>query len=56
MATRHVSASHWPIDDVLDRTDLAALLDELTQPAGRASGRAASGTARCPTTTTTTPR
>ncbi|HRE02295.1 MAG TPA: CHC2 zinc finger domain-containing protein, partial [Ilumatobacteraceae bacterium] len=28
----------WSIDDVLDRTDLAALLDELTEPAGRTMG------------------
>ena len=35
MATRHVEPRHWPINDVLDRTDLSALLDELTQPSGR---------------------
>ena len=29
------SRARWEIADVLDRTDLAALLDELTQPAGR---------------------
>ncbi len=27
--------THWPIGDVLDRTDLAALLDELTEASGR---------------------
>lgn len=27
--------AHWPIGDVLDRTDLAALLDELTEASGR---------------------
>lgn len=26
---------HWPIGDVLDRTDLASLLDELTESSGR---------------------
>ena len=35
MAPRHEHRARWEIDDVLDRTDLAALLDELTQPAGR---------------------
>lgn len=29
---------HWEIDDVLDRTDLANLLDELAIPAGRVGG------------------
>ncbi|MGE0308498.1 MAG: toprim domain-containing protein [Acidimicrobiia bacterium] len=28
----------WPIDQVLDRTDLGALLDELTEPAARTVG------------------
>jgi len=27
--------TYWKIEDVLDRTDLAALLDEMTEPAGR---------------------
>jgi DNA primase len=35
MAPRHEHPARWEITDVLDRTDLAALLDELTQPAGR---------------------
>ncbi|MBI5089641.1 MAG: toprim domain-containing protein [Actinobacteria bacterium] len=35
MATQRVERHHWPINDVLERTDLAALLDELTQPSGR---------------------
>lgn len=35
MATRHAERHHWPINDVLDRTDLSSLLDELTQPSGR---------------------
>lgn len=38
MAT-HVDRHRWTIDEVLDRTDLAALLDELSQPAGHAMGR-----------------
>jgi DNA primase len=29
---------HWPIEQVLDRTDLSALLDELAEPAGRTAG------------------
>ena len=29
---------HWSIDQVLDRTDLSALLDELAEPAGRTLG------------------
>jgi DNA primase len=37
MATRH-DRHRWSIDDVLDRTELSALLDELTEPAGRTSG------------------
>ena len=45
--------TRWPIDEILARTDLAALLDELAQPAQRGPAR---GTARSPTTTTTTPR
>lgn len=35
MATQRIERHHWPINDVLDRTDLAALLDEVTQPSGR---------------------
>ena len=35
MAPRHEHRARWEITEVLDRTDLAALLDELTQPAGR---------------------
>ena len=35
MARSHERRARWEIGDVLDRTDLAALLDELTQPAGR---------------------
>ena len=31
----HDRHTHWPIGDVLDRTDLAALLDELTEGSGR---------------------
>lgn len=37
MATSH-DRYRWSIDDVLDRTDLAALLDELTEPAARTTG------------------
>ncbi len=32
---QHAERHHWPINDVLDRTELSALLDELTQPSGR---------------------
>src|SRR4051794_30310411 len=35
MAPRHEHQARWEITEVLDGTDLAALLDELTQPAGR---------------------
>lgn len=35
MAMRPAERNHWPINDVLDRTDLSALLDELTQASGR---------------------
>jgi DNA primase len=35
MAPSHDRRPRWEIADVLDRTDLAALLDELTRPAGR---------------------
>jgi hypothetical protein len=35
MAPTHERRPPWEIGDVLDRTDLAVLLDELTQPAGR---------------------
>ena len=35
MAPPHERRARWEIADVLDRTDLATLLDELTQPAGR---------------------
>jgi DNA primase len=35
MAPAHERRAHWDIAEVLDRTDLADLLDELTQPAGR---------------------
>jgi DNA primase len=35
MAPSHERRIRWEIGDVLDRTDLATLLDELTQPAGR---------------------
>src|SRR4051812_33403670 len=35
MAPRHEHRARWEITEVLDRTDLAALLDQLTQPAGR---------------------
>ena len=40
----------WDIGDVLDRTDLSVLLDELTQPAER-HGPADVGIAPHPTTT-----
>ena len=49
------SPPRWQIDDVLDRTDLAELLDELAQPPS-GPARAGAGTARPPTTTTTTRR
>jgi hypothetical protein len=35
MAQRHEHRARWEITEVLDRTDLGVLLDELTQPAGR---------------------
>ena len=35
MAASHDYRQHWDIADVLDRTDLSVLLDELTQPAAR---------------------
>ena len=46
----------WRIDDVLARTRLDDLLDELDRARPNASARAAGGTARHPTTTTTAPR
>jgi hypothetical protein len=35
MAPARDRRARWDIGDVLDRTDLSSLLDELTQPAGR---------------------
>jgi DNA primase len=35
MATRSTERHRWDIGDVLDRTDLSALLDELTESSGR---------------------
>ena len=34
--SRPLATTRWPIDDILARTDLAALLDEFAQPDQRA--------------------